>query len=801
MASTTTASTTTKAERGPFKPFEAPTTNHTKTSLSDSSHIVTLPALPELYDANFLDVILPPSAAAADPTITKEQAQVPKNAFMEALKAEGNKMLTDNGSPAFKSTLDPALDVFSASPNMEGSDVHNLLHKSWAANPELTLRLIFCLRSIHDGKSEKNTFYHAFGWLWKKHPRTAIANLPMLVEPEQLQLPGYSHGTFISCLIICLEPFTHPAPPLGYYKDLLNILTLGVTEQLGVASSTFTSLYSERPWWSYEEESKRKELSLKQITTSERSRRPRGSRTAERLPPLDTPLKATAAKKEYDQLVTRLSAEPKLRALYIAVARQFAKQLSEDVRALQHLEANIETMTDDERILAKFKIGLAGKWAPTLGASHDRTSNIATAISQLLFVAGEMPGLKLPSLAAGNTLAPNAVLPVADAMTIRSYYRRWIISPLRRQIGVPETYMGLNQWGRIQYSRVPAVCMRNTKKLFFKHDETRFKAYLEDVSKGKKSIAGGTLLPNELLGEAVTLSSSNSNSSDPEAEMEQKVIEGQWNSLVDKLRSAAADGTTALGNCMALCDVSGSMGSIEYASYYGGTGAKRRQAYAQPIYPAIALSIIVSQLAKPPFQNTFITFSESPEIVSIDPSAGLVNVAQHMVGTSWGMNTDFQAVFLKLILPLAVKNKVPKEDMIKRLFVFSDMQFDEARQGASTTWTTDHDAIKIAYEKAGYDVPEIVYWNLSGNANASKPVLGDTPGTALLSGWSANLLKVFMDSDEEEMRKLLEEMAIVDEKGNDVEIPGVEKKPGMTPTDVMLKAVSKKSYDGLKVID
>ena len=98
--------------------------------------------------------------------------------------------------------------------------VHDLLSKSWAANAEVTLKLIFCLRSIHDGKSEKNTFYHAFGWLYKHHPRTAIGNLPLLVAPiidrppkkakkvegedrvddwtevekEELQLPGYSHG-------------------------------------------------------------------------------------------------------------------------------------------------------------------------------------------------------------------------------------------------------------------------------------------------------------------------------------------------------------------------------------------------------------------------------------------------------------------------------------------------------------------------------------------------------------------------------------------------------------------------------
>ena len=84
----------------------------------------------------------------------------------------------------------------------------------------------------------------------------------------------------------------------------------------------------------------------------------------------------------------------------------------------------------------------------------------------------------------------------------------------------------------------------------------------------------------------------------------------------------------------------------------------------------------------------------------------------------WGWNTNFNAVFLKLILPLAVQHNVPKDQMIKRIFVFSDMQFDEADARASTSrdaateWKTNHDVIAEAYARAGYDVPELVYWNL-----------------------------------------------------------------------------------------
>lgn len=164
--------------------------------------------------------------------------------------------------------------------------------------------------------------------------------------------------------------------------------------------------------------------------------------------------------------------------------------------------------------------------------------------------------------------------------------------------------------------------------------------------------------------------------------------------------------------------------------------------------------------------------------------------------------------------------------MIKRLFIFSDMQFDDSFHGAPKDWTTDHMAITQAYEKAGYTVPEIVsyllllrwtfeshstltqpvllssnfqvYWNLQGVHDRSKPVTADQPGVALLSGFSPNLLKIFMESDEEELRKQLEEFAIVGKDGEEVK---KSEKSAMNPVDVMMKAIGKKSFEGLKVLD
>jgi hypothetical protein len=81
------------------------------------------------------------------------------------------------------------------------------------------------------------------------------------------------------------------------------------------------------------------------------------------------------------KLVSKLS-QPKFRALYIAIARLFAQQLVKDTRILQKIRRSLES--DGDPIALMKEISLAGKWAPTPSASHDRVTNIATAISQLI---------------------------------------------------------------------------------------------------------------------------------------------------------------------------------------------------------------------------------------------------------------------------------------------------------------------------------------------------------------------------------------------------------------------------------
>ncbi|KAH7907623.1 hypothetical protein BJ138DRAFT_1129038 [Hygrophoropsis aurantiaca] len=791
-----------------------------------SSQDVTLPAIPELLNPNFLDVLIPPTEK---PGPSEVLTAPPRNAMMDALRETAHHTLTENDAPAFSSTLSPTLDAFQGlRPFTKGKEVDRYLEKAWAEDPALTLRIIWCIRSIHDGKSDKVLFYRAFGWLFKNHPRTAIINLHYLVAPvcSLRRKIKTKDGK---------EIIRQERAPHGYWKDLLNILALATVDELHPKEDV-----PERS--SFLHNHTQPNAHLKFASNADREAWSREQR-------------AKAARASHGRLVEKL-AEPTFRALYVAVARLFADKLTEDFHILKKIESLPPNAKN--RVQLIFSLSLAGKWAPSPNRSHDRVTNISTAISILLHHA-QITGTLSARIPFSLTPSP------VEAHVLRVFYQRHILAPSRRLKSLPEPLMSANRWSEIIYTRVSSVCMKNSSEKFFTHDPKRFVSYLTDVEGGKAPISGATLLPHELVRQAAQFAGDGLTKSKLDAaihkhrrelaETQIRVIEAQWKTLVARLRESGE-----LDNCIAVCDVSVSMGSIAC------TGARRTSAFdVDPIWPSISLSLLIAQLAKPPFTGGFISFSSRPQYISLDPALGLVDAVEKMAHTDfWGMNTDFNAVFLDLLLPLAVKNKVSKDDMIKRVFVFTDMQFDAARQesvdwfhaaglraaedvysddgtetdkgaeyeamdqsertagdavvddGAGTEddarmgaigaggptaadWETNHDVIERAYKEAGYDLPQIVYWDLS-HASASEypgitaPVTGERKGVALLNGFSPSLLKVFMDVDDEEEEED-EEWEKVRKDGEIVK----KEKTKLTPVEIMKYVLGKKSFAGLVV--
>jgi hypothetical protein len=194
------------------------------------------------------------------------------------------------------------------------------------------------------------------------------------------------------------------------------------------------------------------------------------------------------------------------------------------------------------------------------------------------------------------------------------------------------------------------------------------------------------------------------------------VVEAQWSSLISGIKTAGL-----FRDAVAVCDVSGSMSGI-------------------PMQVAIALGLIVSETTMRPFNNKIITFSAVPTWHTITGTT-LKEKVDNLQRAAWEMNTDFLAVFNMLLTEAKIYNLSP-EQMIKKIFVFTDMQFDAATN--STSYMTGFSSIKKMYDDAGYAMPTIVFWNLR-DTRASFPVQKDTPNVALMSGFSSEMLKVFLE--------------------------------------------------------
>ncbi|KIO28635.1 hypothetical protein M407DRAFT_22222 [Tulasnella calospora MUT 4182] len=139
---------------------------------------------------------------------------------------------------------------------------------------------------------------------------------------------------------------------------------------------------------------------------------------------------------------------------------------------------------------------MAAKWAPTLQCSHDRHTNIATGIALVMYSNGALEGLN-------KQLRIDDEITEVDAKLLRGFWRRWILSPLRRYKEVIEAKMSAGEWDSVIYTQVPSLSFARNKEHFAKHDETRLSSYLEDVMSGEMTISGATLPPHKLVYEAI----------------------------------------------------------------------------------------------------------------------------------------------------------------------------------------------------------------------------------------------------------------------------------------------------------
>ena len=198
-------------------------------------------------------------------------------------------------------------------------------------------------------------------------------------------------------------------------------------------------------------------------------------------------------------------------------------------------------------------------------------------------------------------------------------------------------------------------------------------------------------------------------------------IQAQWDALPNYVNDT---------NILPIIDVSGSM-----TSPAGGYNSKSN---VTCLDVSVSLGLYLADKNKGSFKDTFLTFSGTPQLLNLQ--GNIIQKIKQIVQSKWQMNTDLNKA-IKLILDVAIENKVPQEEMPKMLLVLSDMQFDSCAK-------YDDSAIEMMrrkYESAGYNMPVVVFWNL--NAADNVPVKHNENGVALVSGFSPSIMKSILETD------------------------------------------------------
>ncbi|XP_059636005.1 uncharacterized protein LOC132278213 [Cornus florida] len=381
------------------------------------------------------------------------------------------------------------------------------------------------------------------------------------------------------------------------------------------------------------------------------------------------------------RIVDKYNNDPVYRFLHDQISNTFTGRLKSDLLNLH--KGNLRN------------ISFAAKWCPSLYSFYDRYTLLCESIARRLFPRDHYPEYQ-------------GIEDAHYAYRVRDRLRKEVLVPLRKALKVPEVYMSAQEWGVLPYNRVPFIAMKNYKYTFMKRDKERFEEYLGSVKRGDRKIAAGALLPHQII-ESVRKGGDGA-----------KVAELQWQRIVEDL---SEKGT--LKNCLAICDLS----------------ATRIYSRTPPtlLDESVALGLLVSDLSEEPWKGKLITFSRNPQLQMIKGESLESKVSSiERMHSEW--KTDFQRVFDK-ILEVAKEGKLSEEQMIKRLFVFSAMEFDEA---SLNPWETDYEAICRKFKESGYGscVPEIVFWNLRDSR--ATPVPSHQKAVALVSGFSQNLLKEFL---------------------------------------------------------
>jgi hypothetical protein len=217
-----------------------------------------------------------------------------------------------------------------------------------------------------------------------------------------------------------------------------------------------------------------------------------------------------------------------------------------------------------------------------------------------------------------------------------------------------------------------------------------------------------------------------------------------------------------------------------------------------PMYVAIAMGILTSELAHGPFHDKVMLFGEEPSWIDLSRCDRLMGKMNIIVQHDSGWSTDFYRA-MKLICAVVRENNLGAHE-IPDLLVISDMQFNDAIETPKNFyanipkfWKTCSENIRKMFSDLGvelsghpFEPPQLVFWNVRSNT-VGYPAAADDRGVILLSGYSPALMKFVLSGE------------MTEETIADIEGIAVKERHQITPREALRKILDDFGLDDVRV--
>jgi len=318
------------------------------------------------------------------------------------------------------------------------------------------------------------------------------------------------------------------------------------------------------------------------------------------------------------------------------------------------------------------------------------------------------------------------------------------IGDVRRYIaklrtGVVEVAMSKKDYVGINYSHVPSVAMSRYTKAFLRNDDKRFNDYkvklVKAIESGDTSVKvnAGAIFPHDIVR---TIKGGG----------DKTIADAQFASLPNYMEES-------LARILPIVDTSGSMG----CSVSG---------MIQAIDISLALGFYCSDRVPTdsPFYRKMLEFSCESNLIDWSKYKTLSEAMADRRMFKNAVGSTNITLALDTLLSFGTMFNARKDQMPNCLLIISDMAFNRGSTGNSQDTTVVNSALQ-RWVDAGFDKPQIVYWNTAGNAGS--PEKSRVANVALVSGFSPTILKsVFSPEDMSPYNVMMDAI-----KGYEVVIP------------------------------